>query len=426
LAGGVPTGFKALLWLNTPAGRRWTEIDTFTAGTVTVEDTFTIALASAVDCAVGGKRRTLAQTGFPSVDSAQLAADVKGGHSGSQLGWRVNLENTGGPYGQNVSLASSTTQGCVYQGIAGSSPPPATISMTIDATTLTPGNCDVQNLRFQNSAVAKTASVAIDITLSAKSLIYSNVIGAAGGLGHFRGIKSGGLGQDQMIVYANDIGFNTFGVDVNNGAFTEDSQTRWMWNYIHQNTTGARINSANCFSSFDTLWFRNLVVNNTGVGMTAEGPPVGGGGCDHPSRALIENTIDGNGSHGIDLKDSSRNVTLLNNQITNNGGFGIRCDAGTDGCETLNDKGIVAYNNFFGNASGARQNWPVGENESAVNPLYQDAVHFNWCLANLSQQGGPPGLGEVFPATNTSSFLVPGVCQPGAPGGGGAGCCLIK
>ena len=417
LAGGVPTGFKALLWLNTAAGRRWTEIDTYTANTVTVEDTFNIALASAVDCAVGGKRASLMFTGTgPPVASNQLCADVLGTHGGAAHGWQVNLENVGGSYSQDTTCTvSSTTQGCIFQGIAGSSNPPTTVNMTADATTMVPGNCDVKNLRFQNSNGAKTASIALQLNASNGILVQLNVIGGSGSsTGHKTGVQL--INSQTVTLFANEIRFNTVGVS---GA---EFLNRTVWNWIHDNGTGFDLGACGggIGGTVDALIFRNLIVANTGAGIAGSNAA-----CGLSSVVIQENTIDGNGGDGVQLTTTSARKSLVNNQLTNNGGFGISCTAGSNGCESLQEKGPVAYNNFFGNTSGARSNWPVGESELGVDPQYVNRAGLNWCLNNLTNQGGPPGLGEVFPGSTTASFLVPGVCQPDG-GGGGGGCCQIK
>ena len=392
---GVPTDGSAVLWLATASGRRFSEITARATDTVTVEDSFNIPGASPVDCAVGGKRATITAT--------RLWDDLKGKHGATGLhGWTIQLENTGANYTTAVELViGATTNGCVVRGAAGTRP---IIESTANITTLDPKNCDIEHLQWINTSGTKTTAFALRFNSNNSMEIADNIFGGSSTAQGFEGCctRQAVSQPSGPNFWNNEIRFNVVGYSGGAGYI------RFAWNYVHDNTTG--VEQSNCSANVNFgggLYFRNLIVNNTGDGVRSL--------CLDTPTHLIENVIDGNTGDGVDLAINSRGFGLVGNQITNNGGFGVRCDAGVNDCESLIQKQIVAFNNFFGNSSGARQNWPVGESETAVNPNYVDRPNKNWCITGVNQ-GGPPGAGQMFPGSNTGSFLDRGACQRSGAG----------
>jgi len=391
---GLATDGSALIWLATASGRRWSQVVSVTASTVVVEVSFNIAAGSPVDCAIGGKRASFTAT--------QTIADLKGngGSFPAPDGWILHIENTGTNYTSSTTqVATASLGGCLIRG-TGSYPSLTIWEHTANSVTLQPNNCSVKNLAFINTNATKTASVALNLAGSNGIGVFGNIIGSSG-QGHRSGID---LGAQYNNIYDNEIRFNTSGI--RGGGFLH----RVVWNWIHDNATGLEWSS--CSGTQNVLIFRNLVVSNTGVGFEV----TGGGTCFSGAGYFFENVFHANGSHGLNFAGWSTHVTFVDNQVTSNGGFGIRCTAALNGCELLQYKGIVAYNNYSGNTLGARENWPVGENETAVAPNYTSPAAFNWCQSTPTR-GGFPGLGQVWPGSLTESFLQQGICQ--AAGGAG-------
>lgn len=389
-AASVPQDKSIAIWLATAAGRRWSEIVSYAVDTVVVEDSFNIAAGTPVDCAVGGKRSTIA-------GSVRLFSDTKGKAAAAQVGWRVAFESTGTNYTSAVALpvTDAGSSGCEVLGFGGR----PIIEGTGNTTLWQPNNCDLHGLQLINTSGAKATAFGVDRTGCNGCRVYDNIIGSTSLATSFqRGISGGAAIPADGLIWGNEIRFNVEGIRTN--GFVE----KVFWNYIHDNTTGIRMESSEPF-----IW-RNLIVNNTGDGIlsAAGSPPI-----------IVENTIDGNGGDGVDLGTTTPFMILLSNQITNNGLFGVTCTATTPGCDTTReDRGIVAYNNFFNNTSGARNNFLAGESETTVDPLYVNRAAFNYCILNQTQLGAPPGPPpSVYRSTLTQSILRVGACQP--LGGGG-------
>jgi hypothetical protein len=270
------------------------------------------------------------------------------------------------------------------------------------------GNSEWHGLQFINTNATKTASRALNHG-SAAVIIYDCIFGGSGSSqGFWRAIEGGAAIPDTTMIWMNEIRFSADAGIVVNGALEVV-----MYNYVHDNANGIRVGFF--LSQEGPLLYRNLIVNNTGKGVDFSGA----GNIGHPN--LIENTIDGNGSHGVDCGQWCAYITMINNQITNNGGFGVTCTSGSVGCNTTReDQSVVKWNNFFNNASGARNNFLAGENETAVDPLYINRAGKNWCIPdNPNNRGGPPGPPPaVYRGTQTQSLILKGACQP--VGGAGA------
>lgn len=107
---GVATDGTAAIWLQTASGRRLSKItskDNLTKQ-VTVEDTFTIAGASAVDYAIGGKRQTLDGDGYDDWDDWKV-------------GWVIEFEE--GTY-TNSDILLVPANGIVMKAVDGASTRP--------------------------------------------------------------------------------------------------------------------------------------------------------------------------------------------------------------------------------------------------------------------------------------------------------------
>ena len=119
---------------------------------------------------------------------------------------------------------------------------------------------------------------------------------------------------------------------------------------------------------------------------------------------FMNNTVDSNTggtTDGFNLGSLNEVSVLFNNQITNNGRYGVNASAAV-----LNL--VSDYNNFFGNGTADRNNWPVGLHDKNVNPAYTNADSTDFSVGTLSQNAGWPGN---IPGTNSFGMLDIGAIQ---------------
>jgi hypothetical protein len=396
---GVPTDGSAVIWLATAAGRRWSRITGRAAGTVTVADSFNIAAGTPVDCAVGGKRSSLT--------ASRLFLDLKDTEAGFNQGWTLRIESTGANY--TINAAQSTTDNlgsCLVEGDPAGARP--ILEGTVDGVMLDLDSCDIRHLSFINSAVAKTASVAIDAQANDAAILSDLVVGGGTtAASFFRGIIMPIAGT----LYNSEVRFNGTGVRYGCGSTVAANPCKILWNYIHENATG--LNDAGALGN-NAFVFRNLIVNNSGDGVLVQS-------SSQSVSYFVENVVDGNGGDAFDMtaNPGAEGHGFIGNQISNNGLFGMTCTSGQRGCGVREDNGIVAFNNFFNNTSGARNNYVAGDSETTIDPGYVDRTAKNYCtIVPATPDGGPPGASLKYAGSQTGSVIRRGICQP--VGGGGA------
>jgi len=120
------------------------------------------------------------------------------------------------------------------------------------------------------------------------------------------------------------------------------------------------------------------------------------GGLPYVSDKIINNTIHNNAQSGIYLHQDYKIMrsVIMNNNITQNGAYGIDCAVGST---TLNDSMIVGKfnNNNFGtggtaNASGPYHNLSGGSNDLTVDPQYTNAAAGDFSVGtNVKAKGYP-------------------------------------
>lgn len=100
--------------------------------------------------------------------------------------------------------------------------------------------------------------------------------------------------------------------------------------------------------------------------------------------SIIGNTIDGNGGNGIFVDDTNAfNLTIRNNNITSNGGYGIKnADSSSDV-----RKMAWGWNNVWGNTSGSYQNVTADPTDLSVDPDYADAANGDFTPAEATLEG---------------------------------------
>ena len=127
---------------------------------------------------------------------------------------------------------------------------------------------------------------------------------------------------------------------------------------------------------------------------------------------LINCTINGNTGASTDGVNSGGTPLAIhmvfNCNITNNGRYGIN-QAGVGAI-------ILNYNNYYGNATAARNNAPTGANDIALDPGYTDATNGNFAVGTNMKAVGWPG---VFPSGASTGYLDIGAVQRQEAAGGG-------
>jgi hypothetical protein len=383
----------------TSSGRRFTKITATAVNSITVEDSFNITLAGAVDCACGGKRSA--------ITTARIFDDIKGVTGSEVNGWTVQIENTGANYviASTLVVAATVVAGAHIQGTG--SPRPI-IESTANVTSFQPRNADVSHITFINTSGAKATAFAITFSGAALSKIHDCIFGGTSlAQGFQSAFTSGATVGNGGNVWDNEIRFNVIGYNGIHAAL------RFAWNYVHDNGTG--IEEASCGNVLNCAgtYYRNLIVNNTGDGVRSNSV--------NPAH-FIENVVDGNGGDGFDFGSFGHGKSLIGNQITNNTGFAVNCTAASVACPVGGDRvavGIQAFNNLFNNTGGTLNNWPTGDSQTTINPGYIDRPGFNWCVSSgAGNRGGPPGSGEFVFGSATGSFLLRGACQAAGAGAG--------
>ncbi len=127
----------------------------------------------------------------------------------------------------------------------------------------------------------------------------------------------------------------------------------------------------------------------------------------------INCTSDGNtgaATDGLSMGSGVNHSVVMNSIFSNNGNYGAGATA-TSG--TWAD-----YNDFFGNATGARSNFPTGPNDVTTDPTFTNRAAGNFSIGTNLKALGFPGL---FPGGLSTGYLDIGAVQRQEPAGGGGG-----
>lgn len=130
---------------------------------------------------------------------------------------------------------------------------------------------------------------------------------------------------------------------------------------------------------------KNLIHANAGRGIDVSGNATVAG-------KIVDNTVHGNGSDGVALTGTAGCAwwTVVNNNLTANGGYGLSV---TDGGQALNDlRGRVCdYNNYgtgaLANLSGPLANLSAGAHDLTADPGYANAAAGDFTPSNAALQG---------------------------------------
>lgn len=211
-----------------------------------------------------------------------------------------------------------------------------------DGVLFSSGACAIDNCTIDANGQVGLGGIVTGATGGAttQGLIISNSI-----------IKGGGSASGSGIV------LSIYGLEIINSLIT--------------NFGGHGIDATNGTGAMSYHIINSVISNNFGRGLSLSNNNT------IPSQ-LINCDIDGNASDGIRFDDSVQILKLgimINNNITNNGGYGMNGNVGTT---ATNDqmKMLMDYNNVYNNTSGNYNNISAGPNDLSVNPNYAGSGHY--------------------------------------------------
>lgn len=425
ISGVATDGSHVIYFADATAGNRNFGKITATANSgtptaqVTVADAFGANLTKA--WAIGGKRASLTST-----TSLKLCSN--NGAAGDLMpGWvaefqSAHTETTAGTI--DTRRAGDTTSGpIIIRGKAGAATRPI-ITESTDGNMFAMRGIYQQFRGFEvrcsggtTASVAFTAASALSIIEDVKCSNSSNKFwkffsdnSAAGGR-----IISCEIGNTVSFAITCTGAGNVGGLEIIN-----------CWIY---NSGGNALNLASN-SYFNLVVKGNDIYNTTGHGILYDNSRTDAlGGC-----VFEENTIDlcSAGKDAINIVTSAlslQNLVIVNNILSNNGGYGIDFAAAGH-----TDALLAAYapfirgNNTFNNTSGAyksntagytNSNCPWASGDPGLNPTYASASTGNFMLGTpLKAQGWPLG-GTLAVGTGslTYSYVEPGAAQRQEAGG---------
>lgn len=376
---GVATDGSHCLWMKTASGRQFSKISGKGAGAVTVEDSFTIAEASAVNYAIGGKRAT-----WNDADSRNLRSDAK-------AGWTIKTETD-----QTItSVISGASNGDVTNGLIrwiGSSDSIKTIIQSENSNhfnssaTGTPTYWGFENLKFENSNATKTNAIAINAsagTFFVKNCVFgSNPRALLHGFYRTTGTPNLYI-ENCQFCYCSSHGINSYGGSC------------FIYSSLFNNNSGSGL-----YSSFNTSFIEGSLFHSNslnGINFTT------GGG----NGFISGNTIYNNGQNGIKIDSVISQFVINNNNITHNSAYGINC---TSGQSKFNS--YFFNNNLYSNTSGSYLNISAGANDLAVDPQYTDAANGDFSVGtNVKALGFPAATTHIGINSATHSYVDIGAAQ---------------
>jgi hypothetical protein len=393
---GVLTDGSAILFLATASGRQFSVISGLAAGTVTVQDSFNIAAASAVDCGVGGRILNV---------TPQLLTDFK---VGALTGWQVLLVASGVNYTWTAARSmSAACVGCGIYGVLDSGVRPIVDCTFTGGICLSVGGGNARGVEFRNTNVNKVNTVGIN--QNDGSLVDNCIIGGTTAATAFA-IGVDGANTTRRSTVGNLIRNNIQGVNANGTDFT------WLvaGNVFRGNTTGLVTDGAtqNGFMVLQNIFWEN------GVGLEL------GNNDYNYVNAVLFNTFDSN-TTGVSITDAGGIHSLLfaSNLLTSNG-VGVSY---TGAARNLQREAAAIISNCYGLGGAANgsdlSGFVYGEDVITINPLYTDAAtgDFTPTASGPTFIAWPPGLSGVsskfFPGTITESQVRCGAIQPAGGGG---------
>jgi hypothetical protein len=385
---GISTDGSAVLWLKTSSGRQFTIITAVnnSSKTVTVADLFNIPSGSAVNWAIGGKRATWSNT-----DSRKLFSDVKNG-------WTVETETNQTLSSTAIMLSASQT---------GSSP--IVVRGSTEHVTLTKNNTSAhfefsslvsgiwtfEKLRFLNTSLNVGTAFSTGVsTLTIKNCIFGSSTNKLNRVINYSG------GGDLRFM---DCEISTASIAIllhTSGSRTMDIIGCWIHDCEGAASSVIDIQSS---STIPTTWnikdciFDNIAGNAISISSSTASTQLMGN---------IQNcTFDGC-AVGLKLNGVYSKLCLLNNIFSNNT-TAINAVAGQEAFTFGID-----YNNFYNNGTD-RVNFPIGPNDTVLDPQYVNRTGNDYSIGtNLRALGFPSSSQSIgLNQSRTNNFTDIGGAQ---------------
>lgn len=389
---GVAQDGSAVLWVNGIGFVRISTVDD-AANTCVVETALTISASTAF--AIGGKRATLDAT-----ESRRLfAATSSPTASGASGGWTLQLEDD---QSLTSAITLAFTAGNGYLTIKSNSSTLRTITQTANAgifLATTANRFWFQSIGFRHSNGTKSYAI-ISSSNASTAFFLSCVCGASDGTNCPSGLWSR-TNSTATVFLINTSILRGGGHGMNLGGGVA----------VYASGCDISRNTSNGIFQASSLAISSSVIAYNG----ADGINGTVGACK------VENcTIDGNTGDGIETTtNNSVLVMLLNNQITNNGAYGVTFSGSTP------HSPFVQYNNFYGNSTAAANGITLDATNLTADPGYTDRTNTvrNYAIssASTSNAAGFPASSATIGAgqSGTTTYVDIGVSQRQASGGGG-------
>lgn len=168
------------------------------------------------------------------------------------------------------------------------------------------------------------------------------------------------------------------------------------------------------------------IIGNLITGCAGDGIHNSDNTSNFPGFLIMGNTIDSCTSDGVEFTVASSDLAILcviNNILSNNGGYGLNFSSGTVTSDYLlnGSLALILNNNTYNNTSGAYNPASVGTNDPGLNPNFTNPGSVDYSIGtNLKAKGHPLG-GTLYIGTTSStySYMDPGAAQRQEAGGGG-------
>lgn len=373
--------------------------------TVTVANAFGLSL-SGKSWAIGGRRASL----FSDSNSYKLVEN-NGGNGDLLPGWIVELQSGHTETRSsdiNLRRAGDTTDGqIVVRGASGTMP---VVTLSGAGTELIFRNnywC-LKDFHLAGSGGATNAMVDASVPGGGIRIEGLKISGFSGTL--IDGTASGGIRI--MNVIGCELDGGATGVRVTQNA-------RVIGNYLHGQTSNAIESPSSALTGL-------TIASNLIVGAGGDGIKLTQTRTDQFSGvAIIHNTIDDCTGDGIDYtgdNDGLHSLTIYNNILSNNGGYGINF-ASLTAAKVLARGPFISNNNTYNNTSGASNLSGVLQNDPGLDPTFTNAAGEDYSIGtNLKAQGYPE---VAFPGSATTSYVDIGAAQREEPAGGGGSRAVI-
>lgn len=395
---GVATDGSAVIWINDTAGNRHlskiTAVDDG-ADTVTVEDSFNIAVGSAKDYAIGAKRKTLEND-----TSNKDWADGKPGWTWEFEAGTYTLTATA------VWVGGDLANGATIVKAASGASPVFEVSTNIDIFTSDASSIlELRNLKLQTTGTGGGTADGLFLANNATYRLVNCTLDTTGSTTGGSAILANASAA-QIFALNCDFIADKHGFHLNSG--------RYSGIFLGCRFHGCGQNGVNHVSNTTNygLLFEECVFDGNASAGVAYTQVMDRTSVQFRNCVFHNNTGDGL-AVGNTVLNKLANVVIDNCTFTDNGGYGI------NGATNIDSVVFADYNAFRGNTSGARNNISAGANDIALTAdPYVDAAGGDFERndtsgggALLKHAGHPQKIGGGQGGTGTSSSPDVGVAQ---------------